>query len=77
VITGDVTQIDLAPERTSGLVEARRVVAGVSGIAFLDFDERDVVRHPLVQRLVKAYEQFESERQDKGGPPPARRDESS
>jgi phosphate starvation-inducible PhoH-like protein len=66
VITGDVTQIDLAPERTSGLVEARRVVAGVPGIAFLDFDERDVVRHPLVQRLVKAYDLFESERQAKG-----------
>jgi phosphate starvation-inducible PhoH-like protein len=62
IITGDVTQIDLPSVRTSGLVEARRVVEGIPGIVFVDFDERDVVRHPLVQRVVKAYDAFDSER---------------
>jgi phosphate starvation-inducible PhoH-like protein len=58
VITGDVTQIDLPPGRTSGLVEAAKVVSAVEGIAFVYFDERDVVRHKLVQQIVKAYEVF-------------------
>ncbi|WIM04589.1 MAG: PhoH family protein [Candidatus Nitricoxidivorans perseverans] len=56
VITGDVTQIDLAKGQKSGLVEARRVLAEVRGIAFTDFDATDVVRHPLVARIVEAYE---------------------
>jgi phosphate starvation-inducible PhoH-like protein len=56
VITGDITQIDLPPGRVSGLVEAMRVVGGIEGIAFVHFDERDVVRHRLVQQIVKAYE---------------------
>jgi phosphate starvation-inducible PhoH-like protein len=56
VITGDITQIDLPAGRTSGLVEAIRVVGGIEGIAFVHFDERDVVRHRLVQQIVKAYE---------------------
>ncbi len=56
VITGDITQIDLPSGRTSGLVEAVRVVGGIEGIAFVRFDERDVVRHRLVQEIVKAYE---------------------
>jgi phosphate starvation-inducible PhoH-like protein len=58
VVTGDVTQIDLPPGRTSGLVEALKVVSGIEGIATIFFDERDVVRHHLVQQIVKAYETY-------------------
>jgi phosphate starvation-inducible PhoH-like protein len=58
VITGDITQIDLPPGRTSGLVEAMKVVGAIEGISFVYFDERDVVRHKLVQQIVKAYEAF-------------------
>jgi phosphate starvation-inducible PhoH-like protein len=58
VITGDITQIDLPIGRTSGLIEAMRVVGGIDGIAFIRFDDRDVVRHKLVQQIVKAYEAF-------------------
>jgi phosphate starvation-inducible PhoH-like protein len=60
VVTGDVTQIDLPAGRVSGLVEALRVVASIEAIATVQFDERDVVRHPLVQQIVRAYERFES-----------------
>jgi phosphate starvation-inducible PhoH-like protein len=60
VITGDVTQIDLPTGRTSGLVEAMKVVSAIDGIAFIHFDDRDVVRHKLVQQIVKAYEAFSS-----------------
>jgi hypothetical protein len=56
MITGDVTQVDLPPGRVSGLVEARIVVSAVPGIRFVEFDDSDVVRHPLVQGIVKAYE---------------------
>jgi phosphate starvation-inducible PhoH-like protein len=63
VITGDVTQIDLPTGRTSGLVEAMKVVGQVDGIAFIHFDEKDVVRHALVQQIVKAYEQYGGSRQ--------------
>jgi phosphate starvation-inducible PhoH-like protein len=58
VITGDITQIDLPAGRTSGLIEAMKVVGGIEGIAFIRFDERDVVRHKLVQHIVKAYEAY-------------------
>jgi len=58
VITGDVTQIDLPQGRTSGLVEAMKVVSDIEGISFVYFDERDVVRHKLVQQIVRAYEAF-------------------
>jgi phosphate starvation-inducible protein PhoH and related proteins len=58
VITGDVTQIDLPTGRVSGLVEAMRVVGAIDGISFVYFDERDVVRHRLVQQIVRAYEAF-------------------
>jgi len=57
VITGDVTQIDLPRGQKSGLVEARRILANVRGLAFTNFDASDVVRHPLVARIVDAYEQ--------------------
>jgi phosphate starvation-inducible PhoH-like protein len=58
VITGDVTQIDLPTGRMSGLVEAMTVVSEIEGISFVHFDDRDVVRHKLVQQIVKAYESF-------------------
>src|SRR5881396_2612875 len=58
VITGDITQIDLPSGRTSGLVEAMKVVGHIEGISFIYFDDRDVVRHKLVQHIVKAYEAF-------------------
>jgi phosphate starvation-inducible protein PhoH and related proteins len=58
VITGDVTQIDLPDTRRSGLVEAIDVVGKIDGIALVYFDERDVVRHSLVQRIIKAYDEY-------------------
>jgi phosphate starvation-inducible PhoH-like protein len=58
VITGDVTQIDLPNDRRSGLVEAIEVVGKIEGIALVYFDERDVVRHNLVQRIIKAYDEY-------------------
>lgn len=59
VVTGDVTQIDLAKHQKSGLVEAKQVLEKVRGIAFTYFESEDVVRHPLVQRIVNAYEKYE------------------
>lgn len=56
VITGDITQIDLPPGRPSGLVEALEVVGKIPGIAFMRFNDQDVVRHTLVQQIIKAYE---------------------
>ena len=61
VITGDVTQVDLARGQKSGLVEARQVLEKVSGIAFLFFQSEDVVRHPLVQKIVNAYARHEKQ----------------
>ena len=60
VVTGDVTQIDLPGGRMSGLVQAMEVVGKVDGISFIYFDERDVVRHKLVQAIVKAYDAYGS-----------------
>ncbi len=59
VVTGDVTQIDLERGQNSGLVVARQILKDVQGIGFVDFDERDVVRHELVARIVRAYDRFE------------------
>jgi len=56
VITGDITQIDLPPHKPSGLLEARRILARVEGIAIVELGKRDVVRHPLVQSILEAYE---------------------
>jgi phosphate starvation-inducible PhoH-like protein len=56
VVTGDVTQIDLGRGQKSGLIEARRILASVRGIAFSDFTAADVVRHPLVARIIDAYD---------------------
>ena len=58
VVTGDITQIDLPAGQTSGVVQALRVLGGVDGVSTVHFTDRDVVRHPLVQRIVKAYERF-------------------
>lgn len=57
VITGDPTQVDLPPHKTSGLIEAHRALAGVEGISMIQFQKRDVVRHQLVQRIINAYEE--------------------
>jgi phosphate starvation-inducible protein PhoH and related proteins len=61
VVTGDVTQIDLARGQKSGLIEARRILAGVRGIGFTDFTAADVVRHPLVARIIDAYDKEAAE----------------
>jgi phosphate starvation-inducible PhoH-like protein len=59
VITGDITQIDLPTGRTSGLIEAERILKDIGGIEIIYFSERDVVRHKLVQQIIKAYERYE------------------
>ncbi|MCX7794599.1 MAG: PhoH family protein [Thermodesulfovibrionales bacterium] len=59
VITGDITQIDLPPGKVSGLVEAERILKGIEGIKFIYFTEKDVVRHRLVQEIIRAYERYE------------------
>jgi phosphate starvation-inducible PhoH-like protein len=58
VVTGDQTQIDLPTNKRSGLIEAMQALKGVEGIAFQHFEEKDVVRHPLVQSIVRAYKQY-------------------
>ncbi len=58
VVTGDLTQVDLPAGKRSGLLEASEILRGVEGISFVWFDERDVVRHSLVQRIVRAYEKY-------------------
>jgi phosphate starvation-inducible protein PhoH and related proteins len=63
VITGDVTQTDLPEGKVSGLIEARNILEGIQGIRFIYFSREDVVRHPLVQEIIDAYEQRESRKQ--------------
>ena len=74
VITGDITQIDLPAGRTSGLIEAMKVVGRVEGIAFVRFDERVVVRHKLVQQIVRAYEEYTNGDRQTSGTAPATRE---
>ena len=62
VINGDITQIDLPSGRTSGLNQARQVLKSVAGIKFIRFTEKDVVRHRLVQKIVRAYDQFDQQK---------------
>jgi phosphate starvation-inducible PhoH-like protein len=62
VITGDITQIDLPPQKKSGLVEARVALRSVDGVGLVEFDKSDVVRHPLVQRIISAYEVHRGQR---------------
>ena len=67
IITGDVTQIDLPPTATSGLVQAMQILKGVKGIGKIEFDKKDIVRHKLVQCIVEAYDKFDSKRSCRGG----------
>lgn len=64
VITGDITQIDLPRDRGSGLEESPRVLNGIEGIEFVYLTEKDVVRHPLVQNIIKAYEFYEASKEN-------------
>ena len=64
VVTGDVTQVDLPEGKKSGLREAYRVLANVEGIKFFNFTHKDVVRHPLVSKIVNAYDQLEAEKKE-------------
>jgi phosphate starvation-inducible PhoH-like protein len=66
VVTGDITQIDLPSGRRSGLVEALDVVEKIEGIGFVHFNEKDVVRHNLVQQIIRAYEEFEAGQSARG-----------
>ncbi|MGH0032004.1 MAG: PhoH family protein [Myxococcota bacterium] len=71
VVTGDVTQIDLDGGRRSGLVEALQVLRGVDGIGFMEFSDKDVVRHPLVQSIIRAYDRHAPHAGRGGHAPPA------
>ncbi len=63
VITGDITQVDLPENKVSGLIEIQGILRGIEGIEFVYFSDKDVVRHPLVQDIIKAYERVEERRQ--------------
>ena len=71
IVTGDVTQIDLPPTATSGLIQAMQILKNVSGIGRVEFTKKDIVRHKLVQRIVEAYDKF-----DKGRKKAAEADET-
>lgn len=74
VITGDLTQIDLAEGKRSGLLEATKILSGIEGIGMITLTNKDVVRHPLVQKIILAYEKFESrKRSDADGKKDSRR----
>ncbi|MDD2951559.1 MAG: PhoH family protein [Parabacteroides sp.] len=62
IVTGDVTQIDLPPSTTSGLIQAMQILKGVNGIGRIEFTKKDIVRHKLVQRIVEAYDKFDDQR---------------
>jgi len=62
VITGDITQVDLPENKVSGLIEVQGILKGIEGIEFVYFSEKDVVRHPLVQDIIKAYDRMEERR---------------
>lgn len=62
IVTGDVTQIDLPPSTTSGLIQAMQILKGVNGIGRIEFTKKDIVRHKLVQRIVEAYDKFDDKR---------------
>lgn len=71
VVTGDVTQVDLPPGKVSGLVHARRILGGIEGVGFAELTQVDVVRHPVVQDVILAYERDRSSGADEtGGTPP-------
>lgn len=62
IVTGDITQIDLPPSTTSGLIQAMQILKGVNGIGKIEFTKKDIVRHKLVQRIVEAYDKFDDKR---------------
>ena len=62
IVTGDVTQIDLPPSTTSGLIQAMQILKGVNGIGKIEFTKKDIIRHKLVQRIVEAYDKFDDKR---------------
>lgn len=66
IITGDITQIDLPGDKKSGLVEVQRILNDVEGLSFIYLTGRDVIRHELVQQIIKAYEQYETKAQGRG-----------
>ncbi|CAB5081454.1 Phosphate starvation-inducible protein PhoH, predicted ATPase [Olavius algarvensis associated proteobacterium Delta 3] len=68
VITGDITQVDLPPGRTSGLIETKNILQHIKGIQFVFFTKQDVVRHRLVQEIIQAYEELEDAKQDAEDP---------
>ena len=59
-VTGDPTQVDLPSHKSSGLLEARTILKGIEGLEFIELTERDVVRHPLVQKVIEAYQENRS-----------------
>lgn len=63
IVTGDITQIDLPPSQTSGLVQSIKILKHVKGISFVELNKKDIVRHKLVERIVDAYEKYEKEKQ--------------
>jgi phosphate starvation-inducible protein PhoH and related proteins len=71
VITGDETQIDLPPHKQSGLLEAHRALKHIEGIAVVEFSKRDIVRHPLVQRIIAAYEEHRGKARTAGAKEPS------
>ena len=77
VITGDITQIDLPHGRRSGMLEAIDILTDVKGINFVYFDDKDVVRHDLVQRIIRAYERYNRKQQERSAPSGERASSSS
>ena len=66
IVTGDATQIDLPRSTASGLIHVLKVLRGVPGIGRIDYDRKDIVRHPLVQRIVDAYDRYDHEAEKSG-----------
>ena len=64
IVTGDMTQIDLPPSQTSGLVQALHILKGVKGISVIEMNQKDIVRHKLVERIVEAYDKFDKEKKN-------------
>ena len=64
IITGDITQVDLPKKIKSGMVEGLRIVSEVSDIGIVEFQEKDVVRHPLVKKIINAYDKYERKEQN-------------
>ena len=76
IVTGDMSQVDLPRNVGSGLVQAQRILRGIPGIATVEFDKRDIVRHRLVQKIVEAYDKFELTQKQQTLPPTSAGSES-